>query len=942
MIGAIFDTKMPAWSYGNRLYLHWWKDKTDKWQIGNYRNSTPSLYRNWNQSWPQMKKRITVSLKRMAFTGDLDEEEENVLEQERQISLDYAKLKYLEEGYFNQFQDKPVNTLFWIGLDLSKFYPHVSITKTKNIIIKDLKAEQDERFINLMNALCAFELDVSDYVDKEEDLKRMGLENYDVVSFEQLPTGLLVSGFLANVFMLDIDRQADSYLDLHHDVIHFRYVDDHVIIGRTPNALKQWVEQYINLLTESGLEINEEKAEPKGVLVPSDNGYIVDENKLVEDGEIDAFYPTPLMTQTLQKVSLLSKEKLPLLSGSEFNLVFKDLQTMLVTDIPETEIKKATRISFACTMLSRMMRDGHVDYHEVYLTRRNLYESINYDKQRSDERKKELIPLLFRESFALSKEEKEKLSENETNAFNHLKRLIEKGNRKTDSLAKNIFGLLMRSLNEVPDKVKIWVRAFLFSVNHYPDGISKLRYQLKKTEAQNNLHHLSVLYLESIIEFLSAEAILDILGHLYKNEYATSSEKERDKKALQLLLEPPFPDEGFHFKELSSLALKKAQNEYQNSCNTLGLPSIEAFVVPGEIYDYPDGLTLDATFWELWKLDVLEDYHSSCDNEPKCLVNKQFVATDSPYYEGYVYKVLSLLEEYKQDDIFLFPENNNASKVSKELQYAMRMFDKKGEFFALQEKDRPHYQDLLSLYEWIRLTRAEMSTLLRTENAYYRKEASNKVQYHEIFSVKLMLEIAKKTKVVMGEGVRNWDNKRLHPMNIYLKEDMLKEPQWSLVLDNIDIPVTLMNDDVEGAETYYETKNTAPVNLPVNFTVCYSLGLNFLHLLTRMMYFPWIMNNPNYGYEWRKELNKILNKGEVSSINYKITEACLSMWNRENVYLRMSLGDDLFREEQSQSIEILGIDDMISWLERSLHELRNNLISVPDHQYRQLIEITVD
>ena len=162
------------------------------------------------------------------------------------------------------------------------------------------------------------------------------------------------------------------------------------------------------------------------------------------------------------------------------------------------------------------------------------------------------------------------------------------------------------------------------------------------------------------------------------------------------------------------------------------------------------------------------------------------------------------------------------------------------------------------------------------------------------------------------------------------------------MLDNIDIPVTLMNDDVEGAETYYKTKNTAPVNLPVNFTVCYSLGLNFLHLLTRKMYFPWIMNNPNYGYEWRKELNKILNKGEVSSINYKITEACLSMWNRENVYLRMSLGDDLFREEQSQSIEILGIDDMISWLEKSLHELRNNLISVPDHQYRQLIEITVD
>ena len=30
VIGVYLDTKMPAWSYGNRLYIRWWKDKDDR------------------------------------------------------------------------------------------------------------------------------------------------------------------------------------------------------------------------------------------------------------------------------------------------------------------------------------------------------------------------------------------------------------------------------------------------------------------------------------------------------------------------------------------------------------------------------------------------------------------------------------------------------------------------------------------------------------------------------------------------------------------------------------------------------------------------------------------------------------------------------------------------------------------------------------------------
>lgn len=942
VIGVRLDTKMPAWSYGNRLYLYWWKDSADKWQIGNYRNSTPTLYRNWNQSWPQMKRRITVSLKKMSIIDELDEEEERVYKQEQDTSLEYAKLKYLRPGYFDQFIDSKIDSLFWVGLDLSKFYPHVSIQKVRDIIIRELKVAQDREFIALLSALCSFMIDISEYDGKEEYLKLMGFEHLDDVSYEALPTGLLVAGFLANVFMLDIDRQADAYLDQHHDVIHFRYVDDHVIIGRTPEATKLWVDTYLMILKENGLEINKDKVEPKAVLDNNSGEIAVNLEKLVTRGAIDSFYPTPLMTQTLQKVSLLSKEKLPLLSGSEFNLVFKDLQTMLVTDIPETEIKKATRISFACTMLSRMMRDGQVDYHEVYVARRNLYDAFSENKNLTASRKKMCQDWLFRDGFVLTGEEEASLKKEERDAFNKLRSLIEEGDRKNELLAKSIFGLLIRSLNEVPDKVKVWVRAFLFAINHYPDGIDLLRMQLKKIEKQKALNHLSVLYLESVMDFLSADAILDIIGNLYLNEYSTEKEHERDIRAIRSLIERPSSDEGFSFKGISSMALRKAQALYQSQCADLGLPPIDSFDYPEKEYEYKDGIVLDDTFWEIWKLESIKVQRKEELNVAIKIMNPSRIVPESSFFEGYLFKVLSFLSTYSDANRLLLPEDVDLDKASPELKYSVQMFDVKREYFQIEKLEAPKHKGWISLFDWIGQTNSEMNKLSKKEDAFTRKQLMNKVQYQEIFSVKLMLEIVKRVKTVMGTDKGIWDSRRLHPMNICLNKKDIKDPQWSLVLENNTIGIKLFADDLSGAEVFYETKNTSPYDLPIHFTVCYGLGLNFLHLLTRKTYFPWIMNNPNYGYEWRRELNRLLNKGEVSTINYQIVEACLSTWNRESVFLKQVLEPDLFRNDKSQSMEIYGIDDLESLLNQSLIQMRDNLISVPDRQYRQLIEISVN
>lgn len=106
------------------------------------------------------------------------------------------------------------------------------------------------------------------------------------------------------------------------------------------------------------------------------------------------------------------------------------------------------------------------------------------------------------------------------------------------------------------------------------------------------------------------------------------------------------------------------------------------------------------------------------------------------------------------------------------------------------------------------------------------------------------------------------------------------------------------------------------------------------------------MNSPDYGFEWRAELNRLLNHGEVSSVNYKIVDECLSGWNRESVrmkrdYLEANQSELFKQDDVDYDEKIRDIDQLVKRLESSYEEMNNNLISVPGNVYRQLLEISV-
>ena len=656
VIGRTFDVMMPAWSFGNRQYVSMWKGVDEvshiqSWYIGNHRNTTRHIYRKWTQSWPLMRKKITASLKKMAGLegDDLDEVDNQVYDDEERLNKnqDFLKLKYLNKDYFPTH--KSYESLYWTGIDLSHFYQKVSIEKVRLKIESVLKEmpEYNETFANLLKTITEFEIDYSDYQYEgaDNDLKAMQLDKS--VQFEGLPTGLIVAGMLANIYMIDIDDQVSLRLEKERDIIHFRYVDDHVIISTSAEKLIKWLAWYQQLLSENGLELNVSKLAPKGLLEGLSKGEKqVNLKNLINDvysedlikniqkyASIDPKYPAPLMTQTLQKVSMLQGVNLNMLSTREFEMVFGELQSLLVADLSEDEIKKSTRISFACTLLTRLIVDGDVDYEKIHYFCCKWLEQVDEIKKCLLKKLSEETPLkgyedekkinnlvdicsniILNDAQVLEKDDIsiiDKLKEYcqdvtfEDDCLRQINKILKKGKDKNKKREHQVFNMLMFALDKVPDKVRIWIRAFYYCLRHEPAQVTKL-YDKLESFRNTKLHSLSVDFLTALLNTLCAENIIKATARLVLKDYKRPSDAEKDRDFLENIQLIGSNDSMHFFVRDSQYMLSKAYAFFDIYAKKIGMKvygNEESFFSPFSNYH---GSNLDSTFWLLWAADLLK------------------------------------------------------------------------------------------------------------------------------------------------------------------------------------------------------------------------------------------------------------------------------------------------------------------------------------------------
>lgn len=496
IIGEYFDDRMPEWSYNYRLYRRIWYDDDGNLCKGWFRPSDKQLYRKWTQTWPLYKKQISATIK-ILKSGRKEVEYGD--DEDAKTIKDSRGFIYFEPGFF---KSERRSEIYWASLDIKKFYPSVDIRLLEDKLTEPELLRADSGYCDLIKKMLDFK--VKDPVELQVGI----------------PTGLFVAGFLSNVYLLEADDFVSSKFEMNkaegkeQHVAHFRYVDDHVILATDFNSLTEWLKDYKRFLLEQlHLSINEDK----GNFEEKRDGTIPDEARLNTD------YPTPLMTISLQKLSALSRVNLELLTKREFDLVLMDIQQMLVTDIPEDEIKRETRISFAITLLSRIIVDGDIDWDELYRLRKKILEEINTRNKGDDTEAKEGLNEVLK---ALTDDTIPAIDVKLKKPIQSVAEYNDKRDqefRKKDQLLNKVFSLIKYALNEEPNKPKIWLRALQFIYRH-PNiearcqmKISVLVDLLNRQKTESLIHEKSYEYLMSA---LMTEVGVLLLRHLFKPKYA--------------------------------------------------------------------------------------------------------------------------------------------------------------------------------------------------------------------------------------------------------------------------------------------------------------------------------------------------------------------------------------------------------------------------------------
>ena len=915
VLGPYFEECMPAWSYGNRLYLNTWRDENKHWINGVYRTTSKHFYRKWTQGWPLYRHALAASIKRKAFTGKKDEdvcddsELETIAENEAQIHSAF-KLPYLKKGYF----PKGVNhsKLYYMSIDLEKFYPSVKMERIKDKLLKAFPIDKPN-FTVLIETITKFEIAYEEFDGQpfsDEELEQMDL--YKDVVFDGLPTGLIVAGALANLYLLDLDLKVIEKLrtDKKRHILHFRYVDDHLFLSENAKKVIEWVNWYIQELDKIGLKVNGSKTDKEPI-------------------ELDSHYPTPLLTQTLHKISEIARMPLDLLSTNEFNMVFRDLQMLLVTDFPEQEIKKGTRTSFASTMLSRLTSDINVDYDKIHQLRKQWLEYVSSLKIEDEATNEKLYSLIFTKGDDYPEKLKDSfrkiVGDEGEKHYNAIRNAIGDSRKENQKIEEKIFNLLIYSIKEIPDKPKMWLRILDFCIYHLPEKINKLYSILNRIQIKGDIHLLGYEYIVSVMNIHLALQVLKTISRLSANKYKDPWKKIIDEMLLTQFENLDDKYDGTHhylYEDAKFLvgrvkiSLKKYQgkeggNGYLDAC------------------DY-HGMNLDSSFWLLWHI---ERFNRSKPN-PILFVTDYLIEdlnkadVNSKYFVQLLFTCISHvpLSKFGKQDFSKLKLNRQQKENLLLSVWGQDSGNDVIKNFELPKQKMTSPNNKISLMQWMKEVK-----LMEKEDANILGNALCS-EYCATFIMESVVKYYCYNIEQIGEMP-------LHPASVLVRrEECLKIKDWDSWLS----PQKKINVDTKDSfeNTMYRYPTFASNDYAPMIGAIYGLGIIFLQLLTKEYSLPWVFNRPEYGYEWQSVLYRLLEKGKVSSHNYDIISACLSLENRETIKLK-SILNGVTCAQQVNDAKIETLEELHEEIKASLAELKENQISVAHHETRQLVMIKI-
>lgn len=466
VLGRFVDERMPVWSYGNRLFRSAWIEEDDLGKklrkIGPYRHSSGRIYRPFQQAWPLFRRHVALAVSAAAHgherVDNLDGDEREELDLQRRMHK-ADRCPFVLADYWTCLPtDTNKSDIYWASVDLEKFYPSIPLTACVDAISQSVPAELRFEVQQLLKTLTQLSLDLEGWTDTE--LKHIELDE-SRKTFRRIPTGLMVSGFLANAALLKVDQEVQKSLPFGR-VAHFRYVDDHVILAKTFEELVSWIDHYKSVIESlgSGASINPAKTEPKALgalLGTSDATKRVagsDQwNRAQDECRLDPEFPTPLMTKTIALVSAIGRTDFTALEDNELSILSQQLEHLLLVDVPEAEMPERTRLAFAATRLARVA--------EARLASPETLDIRHGGAGRS--------------RVAGGQTKGHKVEDSSLDPIASLTGINDNQiHVRLAGIADRVFGLVRRVLHERPDRVRLWTHALTIARRLGATGLERL------------------------------------------------------------------------------------------------------------------------------------------------------------------------------------------------------------------------------------------------------------------------------------------------------------------------------------------------------------------------------------------------------------------------------------------------------------------------------------
>lgn len=958
VIGPHLDPQMPAWSYGNRLFRSIWVDTDSdgkhRRRIGRYRHTSGQIYLPFGQSWPVFRRHVfltTIAMNAKAgsvSTDQMTQEDSEELDLQTRSSDEHRCPFVQKEYWVNKKPADSKESLFWCSVDLEKFYPSLKLAVVRQNIIDYLPDDIKVDAANLIDSMMKFKLDTEGWSEKE--LAEIGLKA-NQRTFNAIPTGLFVAGFLANVGLLKVDLAVAERLKS-LNVAHFRFVDDHIVLAYSFDNLVNWIDEYKGLLAASGTgaRINPEKIEPEALASffsskrKSRKSLREDFDSATKACKLNPQFPTPLMTKTLALVSAIARIEFDLLDEGELIALTDQLEHMLLVDLPEAEIPEKTRLSFAATRLVRLA--------ECRLSNNSSLVKLTCHGQA-------LVAKLADKN--LSTEQQQNLA---AELQSHEEKL-RKQHHELEREVRRAFGLLRKVLQERPDRVRLWTRAILMCRQTGVMGLKDVFDDILRVQNELNNPLASEYLLANTFSLLGSEAV--IAARLVADPNVA---EWRRKAACSFLTDisnvplnaPPFSGrrwflhaswKQFCFGIFSAdLIIKLTLPE--NDCYRLALPA--KVIAEGKLCLIDNAVTeqfqslawwaakpalrelsshaprwvteigrllppsyKSFAFWRFFPFDVPEEVLQ------RMIANRKH-SQNVTQMAGWWYDALSVRETFAQ--------GLTLKERSPEIASAVR---------NLQSASNSRF---VSLHEWC----DEIRTIYEQDPSDPR--ASEWTALEIVRQIGVHITDKQPFSIDYVAKLKNKHTSPIcfHPANFRVPREWLelKSLTWgnwvnTLCGNQSAVQIVKVPDELHVVDFRY-----APVSSPENalfesVNPVRGLGLLLYGLLRHDFSLPSMWNGPGHADVLNLLPRHLLNIMTYSTLTLGVLQACLQSRSMENLFFRVKkhLGEFLDDDSLNDPIQFVTVEQVCRAIEKCKATLVDNQLSTINHRARQLTPISI-